>query len=138
MIFLMLFMGRHPFAGRYLGQGEMPISRAIRECRFPYGSSRASVQMEPPPGTPPLAIVGREVGLLFERAFARESVQGGRPEATDWVFALENLAKRTKQCSVHPISLVFVRIAIMPLVQNGGRDRRLFVPMDCAKSGDCA
>jgi DNA-binding helix-hairpin-helix protein with protein kinase domain len=35
-------MGRHPFAGRYLGLGEMPIERAIAECRFAY--SRDSAQ----------------------------------------------------------------------------------------------
>ena len=34
MIFLVSFMGRHPFAGRYLGEGDMPIERAIEEHRF--------------------------------------------------------------------------------------------------------
>jgi DNA-binding helix-hairpin-helix protein with protein kinase domain len=102
MIFLMLFMGRHPFAGRYLAQGEMPIAQAIREFRFAYGSRRASFQMEPPPHTPPLSIVGNTVALLFERAFARESIQGDRPDASTWVSALEELEKRTKQCGVHP------------------------------------
>jgi DNA-binding helix-hairpin-helix protein with protein kinase domain len=102
MVFLMLFMGRHPFAGRYLAQGEMPISRAIRECRFPYGTRRASVQMEAPPSTPPLTIVGDEVGFLFERAFAREMIPGGRPDPAEWASALETLEKRTKQCAAHP------------------------------------
>lgn len=49
----MLFMGRHPFAGRYLGSGEMPIPRAIKECRFAYGARRTAVQMEKPPGRQP-------------------------------------------------------------------------------------
>ena len=35
MIFHLLFMGRHPFAGRYSGAGDMPIAKAIKECRFP-------------------------------------------------------------------------------------------------------
>src|SRR5262249_47326883 len=94
MVFLMLFMGRHPFAGRYLGQGEMPISRAIRECRFPYGAMHISVQMEPPPSTPLLSIVGDTVARLFERAFAREAIQQGRPDASTWVSALEAIQKR--------------------------------------------
>ena len=34
LTFLLLFMGRHPFAGRYLGSGDMPIAQAIREGRF--------------------------------------------------------------------------------------------------------
>jgi DNA-binding helix-hairpin-helix protein with protein kinase domain len=79
MIFLMLFMGRHPFAGRFLSAGEMPISRAIKECRFAYGARRATVQMEKPPGTPTLSIVGDEAAFLFERAFAQEMIPSGRP-----------------------------------------------------------
>jgi DNA-binding helix-hairpin-helix protein with protein kinase domain len=99
MVFLLLFMGRHPFAGRYLGKGEMQIPQAIRECRFPYGARRAAAQMEPPPGTPPLQIVGDDVALLFERAFAREMISGGRPNALEWIPALEKLENQTKQCA---------------------------------------
>jgi hypothetical protein len=90
-IFLMLFMGRHPFAGRYLGSGEMPIPRAIKECRFAYGARRANVQMEKPPGTPSLSIVGDEIGFMFERAFAGEMIAGGRPLPRDWIEGLERL-----------------------------------------------
>ena len=53
LIFLMLFMGRHPFAGRFLAPGEMPIARAIKECRFAYGARRANVQMESRRERPP-------------------------------------------------------------------------------------
>ncbi len=102
LIFLMLFMGRHPFAGRYLGQGEMPIPKAIRECRFAYGSRRATVQMEKPPGTPALSIVGDDVAFLFERAFAPEMIAGGRPGPRDWVELLARLEKSLKQCSANP------------------------------------
>jgi DNA-binding helix-hairpin-helix protein with protein kinase domain len=102
LIFLMLFMGRHPFAGRYLGSGEMPIPRAIKECRFAYGARRAAVQMEKPPGTPALSIVGDEVGFLFERAFASEMIAGGRPLPRDWIEGLERLEKTLKQCSANP------------------------------------
>jgi DNA-binding helix-hairpin-helix protein with protein kinase domain len=102
MIFLMLFMGRHPFDGRYLAQGDMIGAQAIREFRFAYGSRRASFQMEPPPHTAPLNVVGDTVALLFERAFARESIQGDRPDSSTWVYALEALERRTKQCAAHP------------------------------------
>lgn len=52
MAFLMLFMGRHPFAGRYLGQGDMPIAKAIEEFRFVYGARHQHMQMTQPPGRP--------------------------------------------------------------------------------------
>jgi DNA-binding helix-hairpin-helix protein with protein kinase domain len=98
----MLFMGRHPFAGRYLGSGEMPIPRAIKECRFAYGARRANVQMEKPPGTPSLSIVGDEIGFMFERAFAGEMIAGGRPLPRDWIEGLERLEKTLKPCSANP------------------------------------
>jgi DNA-binding helix-hairpin-helix protein with protein kinase domain len=97
-MFLMLFMGRHPFAGRYLGPDQMPIPRAIKECRFAYGARRAGALME----QPPVAIVGDEVAFLFERAFAREMIAGGRPAPRDWIDGLSRLEKTLKQCSANP------------------------------------
>ena len=69
LIFHLLFMGRHPFAGRYLGQGEMPIERAIAETRFAYSHDNSRTQMAPPPYTPPIEMVGPAMTGLFERAF---------------------------------------------------------------------
>ena len=94
MIFLVLFMGRHPFAGRYLGEGDMPIERAIREHRFAYGAGRASfAAMEQPPGTPPLAIVSPPVaGAVRARLRAREPRPGAGRSAVEWIDALETLA----------------------------------------------
>ncbi|HEX7833461.1 MAG TPA: hypothetical protein VF787_27670, partial [Thermoanaerobaculia bacterium] len=49
LIFQLLFMGRHPFAGRFLGAGDMPIERAIGEGRFAFGQTSRARLMEPPP-----------------------------------------------------------------------------------------
>ncbi|HEY0329895.1 MAG TPA: hypothetical protein VGC77_12440 [Rhodopseudomonas sp.] len=99
--FLLLFMGRHPFAGRFLGRGDMPIPKAISELRFAYSAMRADVQMDRPPHTPALSIVGDEVAFLFERAFAKQMIQGGRPEPREWVEALVRLEKNLKQCGAN-------------------------------------
>lgn len=101
MMFLLLFMGRHPFAGRFLGRGDMPIPKAISELRFAYSAMRADVQMDRPPHTPPLSIVGDEVSFLFERAFAKQMVQGGRPDPNEWVQGLVNLEKNLKKCTAN-------------------------------------
>jgi DNA-binding helix-hairpin-helix protein with protein kinase domain len=98
MAFLTLFMGRHPFAGRFTGPGDMPIPKAIEEFRFAYGSRRSSYQMEQPPGTPPLSIVGSDVAGLFERAFSKEAVLT-RPTSREWVAALTKLERNVIQCS---------------------------------------
>jgi DNA-binding helix-hairpin-helix protein with protein kinase domain len=100
MIFLVLFMGRHPFAGRYLGEGDMPIERAIKEHRFAYGRERSFAAMDQPPGTPPLDVVSAPVAQLFERAFAMASARGGRPTAVEWVAALETLEVKLIECPV--------------------------------------
>lgn len=101
LAFLMLFNGRHPFAGRFTGAGDMPIEKAIEEVRFVFGSRHQAVQMMRPPATPELAIVGPEVSLLFERAFARENIAGSRPTARDWIAGLTTLEKDLKQCSTN-------------------------------------
>ena len=114
LIFLALFMGRHPFAGRYLGLGEMPIERAIGEGRFAYGADCASFQMERPPGVPSLAIVSPAVAALFERAFARESRDRGRPTAAEWADALESLEGQLRQCTFSPAHWHFGGVQACP------------------------
>lgn len=48
IIFQMIFVGRHPFSGTYLGPGEMSLEKAIKEFRFAYGASAATKMMKPP------------------------------------------------------------------------------------------
>lgn len=102
MVFHLLFMGRHPFAGRFSGGSEMPIERAIREFRFAFGAKRTLVQMEPPPHALPLDAVSRPVALLFERAFSQKSVgDGGRPSPREWITALDTLEGQLRKCQVN-------------------------------------
>jgi DNA-binding helix-hairpin-helix protein with protein kinase domain len=96
IIFHLLFMGRHPFAGRYGGAGDMPIARAIKECSFPYSANHKAMQMDRPPGTPALSFVGAEVAQLFETAFSQAAIMSGRPSARDWAAGLRKLEANTK------------------------------------------
>ncbi len=98
LCFHLLFMGRHPFAGRYRGKGDMPIERAIKECRFAFGQHAAARSMEPPPHTLPLAALPRPVAHLFERAFAPPSAAQSRPSAREWLLALEQLNGELRAC----------------------------------------
>ena len=99
LVFHLLFMGRHPFAGRYLGSGDMPVERAIKEGRFAYGPHADRVQMTAPPHALRLSQVPGEIAALFERAFR---LPGGspdaRPAATEWLEALERLKKAIVPC----------------------------------------
>lgn len=96
LIFQILFMGRHPYSGRYLGSGDMPLEKAIRENRFAYGASASSRQMQQPPSTLDLGAASRPVAELFERAFAaRPEAVGGRPRPREWAALLESIQTRT-------------------------------------------
>lgn len=96
IIFQLLFMGRHPFSGAFLGRGEMPLERAIKEFLFAYGPDAAARQMKQPPATLPLEAVSAPLVRLFDRAFL---TSGARPRAQEWIDPLVDLAKNLKQCT---------------------------------------
>jgi DNA-binding helix-hairpin-helix protein with protein kinase domain len=98
LLFHMLFLGRHPFAGRF-NAGDMPIERAIAESRFVYGANSAALGMAAPPGTLPLTEFGPKLAELFERTFAAPGT-GDRPSATQWVGALKQLEDELARCPV--------------------------------------
>jgi DNA-binding helix-hairpin-helix protein with protein kinase domain len=97
LVFQLLFMGRHPFSGKYLGSGEMPLERAISEYRFAY-SMQTATNMQRPPGAPLLSDFPPFIAEAFEKAFGRAGLQK-RPGATDWISLLEKLEGELQQCS---------------------------------------
>jgi len=123
VIFQLLFLGRHPFSGRFLGQGEMPLERAIGESRFAYGTDAQSRQMQQPPGTLALESVPASIIELFRRAFLSTE----RPQAREWIEPLEALAKTLKRCALHSGHYHFAELAECPWCGIEARARiRLF------------
>ena len=114
LIFQLLFMGRHPFSGGFLGTGEMPIERAIKEFRFAYGDEARARQMQPPPHTLPLQAVSTNVAFLFERAFSQAGRDSGRPSANQWIAALEMLEKELRVCPANNRHHYYKSSAICP------------------------
>jgi len=114
LIFQTLFMGRHPFSGRFLAAGDMPIPRAIQEFRFAYGPGAAARQMQPPPNTLPLSALSSEVAVLFERAFSPRGAQGGRPGDQAWAAGLENLGRQLRVCERSPAHHYFRNLPACP------------------------
>jgi DNA-binding helix-hairpin-helix protein with protein kinase domain len=97
VIFQLLFMGWHPFSGRYLGAGEMPLEQAIREFRFAYGVDAEARKMRQPPGT--LAL--DSMPSLFVRLFRRAFLSTDRPGPREWIEPLDALAKALNKCELH-------------------------------------
>lgn len=101
LIFHILFMGRHPYIGRYTGQGDMPPEKAITEHRFAYAPNQVQTQMQPPPGTVALDVFGLAIAAHFTIAFTQPGQQA-RPSALDWIAALETLEKSLRVCPAAP------------------------------------
>ena len=115
LAFQLLFLGRHPFSGRFLGSGDLAIEQAIQEFRFAYGAGAAAHQMRQPPATPPLGIVSPDVANLFERAFAPAGAHaGGRPAAGEWVTALTKLGGELCTCVANPVHEYWKALAGCP------------------------
>jgi DNA-binding helix-hairpin-helix protein with protein kinase domain len=100
LIFHLLCMGRHPFAGRFTGMGEPPpLEKAIEQFRYAY-SRNVKTNMLPPPQTLMVPAVMPALAELFERAFTKGSeLSDGRPTATEWHAALRDLKLQLKPCA---------------------------------------
>ena len=97
LIFHLLYLGRHPFAGR-TDEGDLPIERAIAESRFVYGAKSGEFGVTVPPGTLALQTFGARIATLFERAFAAPG-NDPRPAATEWIGALQELEHELTACA---------------------------------------
>ena len=130
IIFQLLFLGRHPFAGNYLGAEDKSIEECIRELRFAYGDGATHRMVKQPPGTLPLAAVSPRVALMFERAFLTED----RPEPREWIEALEDLSANLEQCGTHPGHLYFAKLAQCPWCEIEAQTGLMLFPFITAGS----
>jgi len=96
LVFQLLFMGRHPFAGRVANGRDAPeLERAIGTFRFAYARSSVTTNMLPPPGVPTLVDIPQDVAAAFESAFLS---RGQRPSAATWVQLLQKMEKSITTC----------------------------------------
>lgn len=113
LIFHLLFMGRHPFAGKYFGHGEMPIEKAIAEQRFAFAKDQQRTQMLPPPACITLAHLPEEIGELFTKAFSSDG-GSSRPNGRQWIAEMDALASRLIICSKNKAHLFFNGLSSCP------------------------
>ena len=115
LIFQLLFLGRHPYAGVYSGKEDMPIEKAIAGFRFAYGRHAPAKAIAPPPNSVGLAIVPGELADLFERAFAeRGTSPAGRPSAGDWWDLLDPLENKLRRCSTDAVHHYYAGLSSCP------------------------
>lgn len=115
LIFQLLFLGRHPYAGVYGGREDMPIEKAIQTYRFAYGATAGRKLMAPPPNSVGLSVVPGQVAGYFEEAFSESGARrGGRPEAGDWWDALEALEGRMRKCGADSMHTFYAGLSSCP------------------------
>ena len=99
LIFELLFMGRHPFAGIPLTSSELPIEKGIAEFRFAFTKDSQSLLVKPPPQCFPVLDFPQPIRGMFDRAFLRGSERlGARPSGREWATALDSLGSTLTRC----------------------------------------
>jgi DNA-binding helix-hairpin-helix protein with protein kinase domain len=130
LIFHLLFVGRHPFAGRYRGLGDLSIEKAIAERRFAFSKDKAVTLVDPPPASLLLSDLPPSTGELFERAFrSDENNTSERPGPHEWVYELDELLKHRKNCAFDTTHVYYSQLGECPwcrIEDSGGPT--FFVP----------
>lgn len=99
LIFHILFMGRHPFAGVFNGPGDTPIESHIREFRYAYAVDHKHRGLLPPPlSISPRLVASSEVAELFENDFTQIGAVKGRTSSKRWFEVLAKQRQRLARC----------------------------------------
>ena len=99
LIFQLLFLGRHPFAGKNNTQHDIDEETAIRQHEFAYSLEKKNKKLLPPNNSIPITSLPATVVSLFHKAFEQET----RPNAAEWVKALDSLLAEMTTCTISKI-----------------------------------
>jgi DNA-binding helix-hairpin-helix protein with protein kinase domain len=95
LIFQLLFLGRHPFAGKNKQAGDMDEEKAIRQRQFAYSLENKRKKLHPPNDSFPITHLPENVIGLFHRAFEQDE----RPTPGEWVKVLDLMLSEMMTCS---------------------------------------
>jgi DNA-binding helix-hairpin-helix protein with protein kinase domain len=85
LIFQLLFLGRHPFAGKNKLAADFDEETAIRKHEFAYSLENKKKKLYPPPDSFPITNLSAELVTLLHRAFEQDA----RPTPAEWAKALD-------------------------------------------------
>ncbi len=99
LIFQLLMQGTHPFAGRFMGEGEPEVpARRIAAGHWPYGRNRHG-PYEPNPTAPPFVVLPFPLRELMRQTFEDgHDRPSSRPNASDWYKALTQADGELTEC----------------------------------------
>lgn len=100
LIFHLLFMGRHPFAGVAKAGSPKPLEENIANLCYAYTSLTASTLSPPSFSVKPELVCSRYVVDAFERSFGPAGLSG-RPTARQWIQLLDAQISNLKRCETN-------------------------------------
>jgi DNA-binding helix-hairpin-helix protein with protein kinase domain len=95
LIFQLLFLGRHPFAGKTKVAGDLDEEKAIKQRQFAYSLDNKRKKLHPPTDSFPITNLPEDIIALFHRSFE----QDGRPAPAEWARALDSLLAGMVTCA---------------------------------------
>jgi len=100
LLFQLLFLGRHPFAGKHNSTEDIDEEKAIKQHWFAYSLNNKYQKLLPPNDSLPLKTVSTTLQDLFHEAF--EHIEK-RPLPAKWVTALDDFQREMVHCTVSPL-----------------------------------
>ena len=94
LIFQLLFLGRHPFAGRNRSAADIDEETAIKLREFAYSTSGRKKKLSPPKDSFDIAALTPALSNYFHQAFETNE----RPAAADWARELDNFLLQMVTC----------------------------------------
>jgi DNA-binding helix-hairpin-helix protein with protein kinase domain len=100
LIFQLLFLGRHPFAGRNMSNEDIDEEAAIKKCLFAYSTNKVDKKLLPPNDSFPINNLSQQLVALFHSSFENEIA---RPQPELWMKALDEFSTEMITCEKHKI-----------------------------------
>ena len=102
LIFQLLFLGRHPYAGKNNSAEDIDEEKAIKNNWFAYSLQNNNGRLLPPADCFPLKSLPKDLIALFHQSFEQVN---NRPLPAKWVTGLDAFLKVMVNCSVSPIHI---------------------------------
>lgn len=122
LVFLLLMEGTHPFSGRYTGAEEpATLAERIAAGHYPYGIG-LNIPYEPMPLAPPIGLLHPGLRALMRRCFEiGHNNPAGRPDAAEWVTALDVAEENLRICRINPQHFFRVGFGVCPWCERTKR-----------------
>lgn len=114
LIFHLLMMGRHPYAGVRADLRDMSLEQSIAESAYVFSATADQQGLKPPPHSITPQILPVSLRHLFEQAFASSSDTPNRPTPRDWLDALIALQSQIKSCAHAALHRYWQGLAVCP------------------------